>query len=148
MTPTQATLDEDDSSGSTNSTEFSGGLFQEKKREHRSESLIKYESNFHSLNIYKYFFIARDGAGVTPGLRRRRERAERHKSFLKEQEEAAANGIFAARDLRENYGELSLLSKDGFLQAALKPKLTNFDSLYMLIAVSMFVPLSSADHAN
>lgn len=31
MTPTQATLDED-SSGSGNSTEFSGGLFNEKKR--------------------------------------------------------------------------------------------------------------------
>ncbi|XP_017862094.1 PREDICTED: uncharacterized protein LOC108613262 isoform X4 [Drosophila arizonae] len=77
MTPTQATVDEDDSSGSTNSTEFSNGIFQEKK--------------------------PRDGAGVTPGLRRRRERAERHKSFLKEQEEAAANGIFAARELRESY---------------------------------------------
>ncbi|XP_034482437.1 uncharacterized protein LOC117787915 isoform X2 [Drosophila innubila] len=87
MTPTQATLDEDDSSGSTNSTEFSGGLFQEKK--------------------------PRDGAGVTPGLRRRRERAERHKSFLKEQEEAAANGIFAARELRENY---DLENKDMLLQ--------------------------------
>lgn len=36
------------------------------------------------------FIIARDGAGVTPGLRRRRERAERHKSFLKEQEAVAA----------------------------------------------------------
>ncbi|XP_034110665.1 FH1/FH2 domain-containing protein 3 isoform X3 [Drosophila albomicans] len=87
MTPTQATLDEDDSSGSTNSTEFSGGLFQEKK--------------------------PRDGAGVTPGLRRRRERAERHKSFLKEQEEAAANGILAARELRENY---DLEDKDMLLQ--------------------------------
>ncbi|XP_032593216.1 FH1/FH2 domain-containing protein 3 isoform X3 [Drosophila grimshawi] len=76
-TPVQATLDEDDSSGSTNSTEFSSGIFQEKK--------------------------PRDGAGVTPGLRRRRERAERHKSFLKEQGEAAANRIFAARELRENY---------------------------------------------
>ncbi|XP_030572749.1 uncharacterized protein LOC115771272 isoform X2 [Drosophila novamexicana] len=77
MTPTQATLDEDDSSGSTNSTEFGSGIFQDKK--------------------------PRDSAGVTPGLRRRRERAERHKSFLKEQEEAAANGIFAARELRESY---------------------------------------------
>lgn len=37
MTPTQATLDEDDSSGSTNSTEFSSGLFQEKKRKWRKE---------------------------------------------------------------------------------------------------------------
>lgn len=100
MTPTQATLDEDDSSGSTNSTEFSGGLFQEKKREHKCEFFNESQTNFHCL------LLARDGAGVTPGLRRRRERAERHKSFLKEQEEAAANGIFAARELRENYGEL------------------------------------------
>ncbi|XP_043650592.1 uncharacterized protein LOC122618304 isoform X2 [Drosophila teissieri] len=79
MTPTQATVDED-SSGSTNSTEFSGGLFTEKK--------------------------PRDGAGVTPGLRRRRERAERHKSFLKEQQEAAANGIFAALEQREGLGQI------------------------------------------
>jgi len=49
---------------------------------------------------------ARDGAGVTPGLRRRRERAERHKSFLKEQQEAAANGIFAALEQREGLGKL------------------------------------------
>lgn len=34
----------------------------------------------------------RDGAGVTPGLRRRRERAERQKSFMREQQEALANG--------------------------------------------------------
>lgn len=32
-------------------------------------------------------------AGVTPGLRRRRERAERQISFLREQQEAAANGL-------------------------------------------------------
>lgn len=31
-----------------------------------------------------------ENAGVTPGLRRRRERAERQKSFLREQQEAAA----------------------------------------------------------
>ncbi|XP_041673623.1 uncharacterized protein LOC121529745 isoform X3 [Drosophila eugracilis] len=90
MTPTQATVDED-SSGSTNSTEFSGGLFNEKK--------------------------PRDGAGVTPGLRRRRERAERHKSFLKEQQEAAANGIFAALEQREG---LDLESEDKQLLLQLK----------------------------
>lgn len=33
-----------------------------------------------------------DGAGVTPGLRRRRERAERQKSFLREQQDAVAAG--------------------------------------------------------
>ncbi|XP_043065030.1 uncharacterized protein LOC108096044 isoform X2 [Drosophila ficusphila] len=90
MTPTQATVDED-SSGSTNSTEFSGGLFNEKK--------------------------PRDGAGVTPGLRRRRERAERHKSFLKEQQEAAANGIFAALEQREG---LDVESEDKQLLLQLK----------------------------
>lgn len=35
----------------------------------------------------------RDGAGVTPGLRRRRERAERQKTFMREQQEAAASGV-------------------------------------------------------
>ncbi|XP_030373200.1 FH1/FH2 domain-containing protein 3-like isoform X1 [Scaptodrosophila lebanonensis] len=90
MTPTHATLDED-SSGSTNSTEFSSGLFQEKK--------------------------PRDGAGVTPGLRRRRERAERHKSFLKEQQEAAANGIFAALEQRDG---LDLDSEDKQMLLQLK----------------------------
>lgn len=34
----------------------------------------------------------RDGAGVTPGLRRRRERAERQKTFMREQQEAVAAG--------------------------------------------------------
>lgn len=36
---------------------------------------------------------ARDGPGVTPGLRRRRERAERQKTFIREQQEAAAAGL-------------------------------------------------------
>lgn len=35
----------------------------------------------------------RDGPGVTPGLRRRRERNERQKTFLREQQEAAAAGL-------------------------------------------------------
>ncbi|XP_018801579.1 PREDICTED: FH1/FH2 domain-containing protein 3 isoform X5 [Bactrocera latifrons] len=75
MTPTHGVLDED-SSGSANSAEFAAnGVFNGDK--------------------------ARDGVGVTPGLRRRRERAERHKSFLKEQQEAVANGIFAALERRE-----------------------------------------------
>lgn len=37
--------------------------------------------------------VGYENAGVTPGLRRRRERAERQKSFLREQQEAAAAGI-------------------------------------------------------
>lgn len=52
---------------------------------------------------------ARDGAGVTPGLRRRRERAERHRSFLKEQQEVAAavaaNGFMNSADKREDMGK-------------------------------------------
>ncbi|XP_037940117.1 FH1/FH2 domain-containing protein 3-like isoform X5 [Teleopsis dalmanni] len=71
---THGVLDED-SSGSTNSTEVSNGLVLDRK--------------------------SLDSAGVTPGLRRRRERAERHKSFLREQQEAAANGILAALEKRE-----------------------------------------------
>lgn len=36
---------------------------------------------------------------MTPGLRRRRERAERHKSFIREQQEASKGGlIFGAED--------------------------------------------------
>ncbi|XP_017483789.1 PREDICTED: FH1/FH2 domain-containing protein 3-like, partial [Rhagoletis zephyria] len=79
ITPTHGVLDED-SSSSTNSAEYANGVFNGEK--------------------------ARDGVGVTPGLRRRRERAERHKSFLKEQQEAAANGIFAALERREEIGQI------------------------------------------
>lgn len=65
------------------------------------------------INCVKYYElvkrIARDAVGVTPGLRRRRERAERHKSFLKEQQEAVANGIFAALERREEIGEYSFV---------------------------------------
>ncbi|XP_073837874.1 formin homology 2 domain containing isoform X7 [Musca autumnalis] len=69
LTPPQTILDED-SSSSTNSAEYANGVFVDKQH--------------------------RDGAGVTPGLRRRRERAERHRSFLKEQQEAAAAAVAAA----------------------------------------------------
>ncbi|XP_059220051.1 uncharacterized protein LOC106092475 isoform X5 [Stomoxys calcitrans] len=69
LTPNQPALDED-SSSSTNSAEFGNGVFADKNH--------------------------RDAAGVTPGLRRRRERAERHRSFLKEQQEAAAAAVAAA----------------------------------------------------
>lgn len=59
------------------------------------------------LNFYN--IAARDGAGVTPGLRRRRERAERHRSFLKEQQEVAAaaavNGFMSSADKREDMGK-------------------------------------------
>lgn len=42
-----------------------------------------------------------ESAGVTPGLRRRRERAERQKSFLREQQEAAASGILRPFDIKD-----------------------------------------------
>ncbi|GAB0099802.1 uncharacterized protein DMENIID0001_156890 [Sergentomyia squamirostris] len=63
MPPAQ-TVDED-SSSSQNSTEFNHVF-----RECRDKT-------------------PREGAGVTPGLRRRRERAERQKSFMREQQDAA-----------------------------------------------------------
>lgn len=51
-----------------------------------------------------------ESAGVTPGLRRRRERAERQKSFLREQQEAAASGILRPFDIKDelinNHGML------------------------------------------
>lgn len=66
-------------------------------------------NNFNHAQYYELVkHIVRDGVGVTPGLRRRRERAERHKSFLKEQQEAVANGIFAALERREEIGEYSV----------------------------------------
>ncbi|XP_058987655.1 uncharacterized protein LOC101893576 isoform X2 [Musca domestica] len=88
LTPPQTILDED-SSSSTNSAEYANGVFVDKQH--------------------------RDAAGVTPGLRRRRERAERHRSFLKEQQEAAAaavaaataaNGYLNGLEKREELGQL------------------------------------------
>lgn len=72
---TQQTVDED-SSSSANSNDLNG-VFKDVRDK------------------------AREGAGVTPGLRRRRERAERQKSFIREQQEAASAGIrpFGMEDL-------------------------------------------------
>lgn len=52
----------------------------------------------------------RDGAGVTPGLRRRRERAERQKTFMREQQEAAASGIrpFEERPDENGHGKQTI----------------------------------------
>lgn len=60
---------------------------------------------------------ARDGPGVTPGLRRRRERAERQKTFIREQQEAAATGIrpFDGKD------DPNLLGKYNFLLVFFHP---------------------------
>lgn len=51
-----------------------------------------------------------ENAGVTPGLRRRRERAERQKSFLQEQQEAAASGLRPfniKHDMIKNQGKMA-----------------------------------------
>lgn len=62
------------------------------------------------INVAYFIFNKgnREGAGVTPGLRRRRERAERQKSFMKEQQEAVANGILAAFEKRDELGKPSI----------------------------------------
>lgn len=54
---------------------------------------------------------ARDGPGVTPGLRRRRERAERQKTFIREQQEAAAAGlrVFDAKEDPDIHGKFNCL---------------------------------------
>lgn len=54
---------------------------------------------------------ARDGPGVTPGLRRRRERAERQKTFIREQQEAAAAGlrVFDTKEDPDIHGKLVCL---------------------------------------
>lgn len=46
-----------------------------------------------------------EGAGVTPGLRRRRERAERQKSFLREQQEAVTAGKNSFELKDDNHGK-------------------------------------------
>lgn len=53
-------------------------------------------SSLNSGGLNDMFVVPKGGyenAGVTPGLRRRRERAERQKSFLREQQEATATGL-------------------------------------------------------
>lgn len=48
-----------------------------------------------------------ENAGVTPGLRRRRERAERQKSFMREQQKQAVPAVlqlFNAKDDANNHG--------------------------------------------
>lgn len=73
----QQTLDED-SSSSTNSGELNDVF-----------------------GVHKSGGGVHESAGVTPGLRRRRERAERQKSFLREQQEAAASGLLRPFDIKD-----------------------------------------------
>ncbi|XP_031617722.1 uncharacterized protein LOC116337370 isoform X6 [Contarinia nasturtii] len=61
-------------------------------------------SSINSGELNDVFGVTKGGhenAGVTPGLRRRRERAERQKSFLREQQEAAAAG-FRPFDMKDD----------------------------------------------
>lgn len=75
--PTHGILDED-SSGSNNSNEYANGYMKDNRIE----------------------------PSITPGFRRRRERVERQKSFLREQQEAAANGIMSVFEKRDELGQI------------------------------------------
>lgn len=57
--------------------------------------------------VFKDCKVRDGGAGVTPGLRRRRERAERQKSFIREQE-ANSNGVKPA-ECDNDYGKFYLV---------------------------------------
>uniref|UniRef100_A0A182QLH0 FH2 domain-containing protein n=1 Tax=Anopheles farauti TaxID=69004 RepID=A0A182QLH0_9DIPT len=63
-----------------------GGLQLPGQRAQDEDSSSSAHSGDHLLGS-GYHDPSRDTTGVTPGLRRRRERAERHKSFMREQQE-------------------------------------------------------------
>ncbi|XP_055841065.1 FH1/FH2 domain-containing protein 3 isoform X4 [Episyrphus balteatus] len=75
--PTHGILDED-SSSSNNSNEYANGYLKDNRIE----------------------------PSITPGFRRRRERVERQKSFLREQQKAAANGIMSVFEKRDELGQI------------------------------------------
>lgn len=62
------------------------GLHQQTADEDSSSSANSGELN----DVFNVAKQNRESAGVTPGLRRRRERAERQKTFMREQQEFAA----------------------------------------------------------
>lgn len=64
-----------------------------------------------------------ESAGVTPGLRRRRERAERQKSFMREQQEAAAAGIrpFDMKDVIGANNNNNNINSQGMYSSRLSP---------------------------
>lgn len=66
-------------------------------------------------NSHSTVAVPREGAGVTPGLRRRRERAERQKSFMREQQDAVASGyrFGSVADESEHGKRASKLDDDG-----------------------------------
>ncbi|XP_031617719.1 uncharacterized protein LOC116337370 isoform X3 [Contarinia nasturtii] len=79
-------------------------------------------SSINSGELNDVFGVTKGGhenAGVTPGLRRRRERAERQKSFLREQQEAAAAG-FRPFDMKDD-----IINNHGVLVTALPCRLQN-----------------------
>jgi FH1/FH2 domain-containing protein 3 len=67
------------------------------------------------LNGFADCKVREGGAGVTPGLRRRRERAERQKTFQREQE-AVVNGVNQPES--DDYGELRG-KLDGFIDGGI-----------------------------
>lgn len=67
-------------------------------------------SSANSGELNDVFGIAKgphEHAGVTPGLRRRRERAERQKSFLKEQQEINLRPFEVKDDIINRHGKKS-----------------------------------------
>lgn len=80
-------------------------------------------------------------ASTTPGLRRRRERAERQKSFQREQETVNsnnANGTINTGVESDDYGESFYFFK---LQALLKAILISFGFLLSLIVLNFYFAL-------
>lgn len=96
---------------STGNTPLSTVLVQSMPKYHNQTLDEDSSSSTNSGEMNEVFGITKGGphenAGVTPGLRRRRERAERQKSFMREQQEAAAAGIrpFDTKDDITNHGK-------------------------------------------
>ncbi|XP_044734210.1 FH1/FH2 domain-containing protein 3 isoform X2 [Chrysoperla carnea] len=83
-----------------------GLLLQHQEQQQRSDGEDESSSSQSSQGREKFNGVYNDNkdanqAGVTPALRRRRERAERQRSFIREQETAA---VFGFRDENKNNG--------------------------------------------
>lgn len=108
----------EDSSSSQNSTDVNGGVFRECRDSGNDWPNLSNRSTCIILTGICYAISApREGAGVTPGLRRRRERAERQKSFMREQQEAVASGYrFGSADESDNGKARDFVFLGGVLQ--------------------------------
>ncbi|CAO1362298.1 unnamed protein product [Diamesa serratosioi] len=69
--------------------------------------------------VFKDCKVRDSGAGVTPGLRRRRERAERQKSFIREQE-ANSNGVIPVETENDYEVPLNGLRTNGISVSGLR----------------------------